>query len=301
MARASGAFSDDAAGVSWYPFKLPWDGKASPFINSSFTPCGTAHGRGLPVPIRYDLNVPWEHEIRLEERRPTRPGTLHITMRITVPRQFAQGLENHDELAGRHLLEVLRRIKWHLWHGNVYRAHDEIADLQFDAEGLETDYPNTRKFLTAIGDFQSYIASNNAILINYGERYRSGGRVSSALSRPPSTPSSPSVSPRNSRCSGAGPAHLLLQNRTQTLDAPCAQPSGNGIPAWPTTIMKGAKWPAPPDRPTKRHAPLTQRPKNRQLIIHHVFLCVKSESARAVTSFPSQAQVQIQSRLLASK
>ena len=123
------------------------------------------------------MNVPWEHEIRFEERRPTRPGTLHIT----IPRQFAQGLENHDELAGRHLLEVLRRIKWHLWHGNVYRAHDEIADLQFDAEGLETDYPNMRKFLTAIGDFQSYIASNNAILINYGERYRSGGRVSSAF------------------------------------------------------------------------------------------------------------------------
>ncbi|CLP74523.1 Uncharacterised protein [Mycobacterium tuberculosis] len=36
---------------------------------------------------------------------------FHITMRITVLRQFAQGLENHDEQAGQDLLEALRRIK----------------------------------------------------------------------------------------------------------------------------------------------------------------------------------------------
>lgn len=106
---------------------------------------------------------------------------FYITMRITVRRQFAQGLENHDEQAGQNMLHGLRNIKWHLWHGNGYRARDEIADLQFDAEGLEADYPNMRKFLSAIGDFQAYIASNSASLINYGERYRSGERISSAF------------------------------------------------------------------------------------------------------------------------
>ncbi|OWK19018.1 hypothetical protein AJ88_47120 [Mesorhizobium amorphae CCBAU 01583] len=83
---------------------------------------------------------------------------FNITMRITVLRQFVQGLENHDEQAGQDLLETLRRIKWHLRHRNVYRACDEIADQQFDAEGLETGQPDTRKFLTAIGGFQAYIA-----------------------------------------------------------------------------------------------------------------------------------------------
>ncbi len=63
---------------------------------------------------------------------------FHITVRIRVLRQFVQGLENQDEQTGQDLLETLRRIKWHLWHVDVYRARHEIADLQFDAEGLET-------------------------------------------------------------------------------------------------------------------------------------------------------------------
>lgn len=34
-----------------------------------------------------------------------------ITIRITVLRQFAQGLENHDEEAGHGMLNALSRIK----------------------------------------------------------------------------------------------------------------------------------------------------------------------------------------------
>lgn len=144
---------------------------------------------------------------------------FHITMRITVLRQFAQGLENYDEQAGQDLLEGLRRIKWHLWHGNGYRARDEIADLQFDAERLETDYPNIRKFLTAIGEFQAYIASNSASLINYGERYRSGERISSAFVEATvnAVISKRFAKKQQMQWSRTG-AHLLLQSRTQTLD-----------------------------------------------------------------------------------
>lgn len=144
---------------------------------------------------------------------------FHITMRITVLRQFAQGLENHDEQAGQGLLETLCRIKWHLWHGNVYRARDEIAGLQFDAEGLETGYPNMRKFLTAIGEFQAYIASNRASLINYGERYRSGERISSAFVEATvnAVISKRFAKKQQMQWSRIG-AHLLLQTRTQTLD-----------------------------------------------------------------------------------
>jgi hypothetical protein len=101
---------------------------------------------------------------------------FHITMRITVLRQFAQGLENHDEQAGLDMLDALKRIKWYLWHGNGYRVHGEISDLYCDAEAIETAYPNLRK--------RSYIVANDASLINYGERYRSGERISSALKPP---------------------------------------------------------------------------------------------------------------------
>lgn len=88
-----------------------------------------------------------------------------------------------------------------------------------DAEGVETDYPNMRKFLTAIGEFQSYIAANSASLINYGERYRSGERISSAfveatvnavISKRFAKKTADAMEP--DRC--ASP----LQTRTQTLD-----------------------------------------------------------------------------------
>lgn len=117
------------------------------------------------------------------------------------------------------MLHGLRRIKWHLWHGNGYRARDEIADLQINTEGLETDYPNMRKFLTAIGEFQAYIASNTASLINYGERYRSGERISSAFVEATvnAVISKRFAKKQQMQWSRTG-AHLLLQTRTQTLD-----------------------------------------------------------------------------------
>lgn len=144
---------------------------------------------------------------------------FHITMRITVLRQFAQGLENHDAQAGLDMLDALKRIKWHLWHGNAHRAREEISDLYCDAECVETDYPNMRKLLTAIGEFQSYITANNASLINYGERYRSGERISSAFVEATVNVvvSKRFAKKQQMQWSRTG-AHLLLQTRTQTLD-----------------------------------------------------------------------------------
>ncbi len=144
---------------------------------------------------------------------------FHITMRITVLRQFAQGLCHHDEEAGNAMLDMLTRIKWYLWHGNTYRAREEIDWLRDDAEATETDYPNMRKFLTAIGEFRSYIGSNHASLINYGERYRSGERISSAFVEATvnAVISKRFAKKQQMQWSRTG-AHLFLQTRTQTLD-----------------------------------------------------------------------------------
>ncbi|WFU07222.1 ISKra4 family transposase (plasmid) [Rhizobium sp. CB3171] len=144
---------------------------------------------------------------------------FHITMRITVLRQFAQGLRNHDEDAGNDMLDTLSRIKWYLWHGNRYRAREAISDLYCDAECVEADYPNMRKFLTAIGEFQSYIAANDASLINYGERYRSGERISSAFVEATvnAVISKRFAKKQQMQWSRIG-AHLLLQTRAQALD-----------------------------------------------------------------------------------
>lgn len=144
---------------------------------------------------------------------------FHITMRITVLRQFAQGLCHHDEEAGSGILAMLTRIKWYLWHGNTYRARQEIDWLFDDAEATETDYSNMRKFLTAIGEFRSYIGKNHASLINYGERYRFGERISSAFVEATvnAVVSKRFAKKQQMQWSRTG-AHLLLQTRTQTLD-----------------------------------------------------------------------------------
>jgi hypothetical protein len=144
---------------------------------------------------------------------------FHITVRITVLRQFAQGLVHHDKEGGMAALDELRRIKWLLWHGNTYRARETIDDLLLDLEALDSRYPNLRKFRTAIREFQVYIASNESSLINYGERYRSGERISSAFVEATvnAVISKRFAKKQQMQWSRRG-AHLLLQTRTRTLD-----------------------------------------------------------------------------------
>jgi hypothetical protein len=144
---------------------------------------------------------------------------FHITMRITVLRQFAQGLVHHDKDAGTEALDELRRIKWFLWHGNTYRAREAIDDLLLDLEALDSRYPNLRKFRTAMRVFQVYIASNESSLINYGERYRSGERISSAFVEATvnAVISKRFAKKQQMQWSRRG-AHLLLQTRTRALD-----------------------------------------------------------------------------------
>ncbi|MXQ10471.1 ISKra4 family transposase [Microvirga makkahensis] len=144
---------------------------------------------------------------------------FHITMRITVLRQFAQGLVHHDKDAGTEVLAELRRTKWFLWHGNTYRAREAIDDLVLDLEALDSCYPNLRKLRTTIRKFQLYITSNEASLINYGERYRSGERISSAFVEATvnAVISKRFAKKQQMQWSRRG-AHLLLQTRTRTLD-----------------------------------------------------------------------------------
>ncbi|MBA1159278.1 ISKra4 family transposase [Microvirga mediterraneensis] len=144
---------------------------------------------------------------------------FHITMRISVLRQFAQGLVRHDKDDGVAALDELRRIKWFLWHGNTYRAREAIDDLLLDLEALDSRYPNLRKFRTAMREFQIYIASNEPSLINYGERYRSGERISSAFVEATvnAVISKRFAKKQQMQWSRRG-AHLLLQTRTKTLD-----------------------------------------------------------------------------------
>ncbi len=144
---------------------------------------------------------------------------FHITMRVTVLEQYARGVAHHDEVASQRPLDSLESIKWLLWHGNQHRSRQEIGFFEGDVDGLELDYPHLRKFARAAHEFAVYIIGNTASLINYGERYRAGERISSCLAE--STVNAV-ISKRFAKCQQMQwtkrGAHLLLQTRTRVLD-----------------------------------------------------------------------------------
>jgi hypothetical protein len=144
---------------------------------------------------------------------------FHITMRVTVLTQFIRGVAHHDETKSAELLKSLERIKWLLWHGNLQRALTVIEDFEEDVDELDVDYPNLRKFARTAHEFAVYITSNAGSLINYGERYRAGERISSCLAESTANAViSKRFAKRQQMQWTPRGAHLLLQTRTRALD-----------------------------------------------------------------------------------
>jgi hypothetical protein len=112
----------------------------------------------------------------------------------------------------------LERLKWFLWHGNVFRALQTVQDLEIDLDGEEPSISQT-KLLKAVREFGGYIAANTASIPNYGERYRVGEPISSAFveSTVNQVISKRMVKKQQMRWTPRG-AHLLLQLRTRVLN-----------------------------------------------------------------------------------
>ena len=53
---------------------------------------------------------------------------FHITMRLTVLRQFAKGLLHLDARLGGEIDHALERTKWYLWHGKARAALDAVDE-----------------------------------------------------------------------------------------------------------------------------------------------------------------------------
>ena len=100
---------------------------------------------------------------------------FHITMRITVLGQMTRGLaaeeapspapgdageEQRDGVEpekpqdGAEPESPLERLKWHLWHGNIYRALQIIADLEGDLEARDEGSERAKKLLKAVREFR---------------------------------------------------------------------------------------------------------------------------------------------------
>jgi hypothetical protein len=174
---------------------------------------------------------------------------FHITMRITVLGQMTRGLaaeeapspapgdagkEQQDGVEpekppdgtepekppdGVEPEKPLERLKWHLWHGNVYRALQIIADLEGDLEARDEVSERAKKLLKAVREFRHYIEVNRSSIPNYGDRYRHGEAISTSFveSTVNQVISKRMVKKQQMRWTEAG-AHWLLQVRTQVLN-----------------------------------------------------------------------------------
>ena len=105
---------------------------------------------------------------------------FHVAMRIVVMSQLAKGLRSRDHPdVARTVLDEVERLKWLLWHGNVFGALHTVDGLAFDSD-IEGAGLEQRKLLKAVTEVGGYIRANASSITTYGERYRNGEVMSSA-------------------------------------------------------------------------------------------------------------------------
>jgi hypothetical protein len=152
---------------------------------------------------------------------------FHVAMRLTVLQQTAKGLPQTtcDDEGTYEVREPVRRalerLKWFLWHGNVYQALRVVQSAVMDLEvAVATSSDGTaRKLLKAVEEFHTYIRNNAGFIPNYGERYHQGERISTGFveSTVNQVVSKRMVKKQQMQWTKRG-AHLLLQIRTRVLN-----------------------------------------------------------------------------------
>jgi len=157
---------------------------------------------------------------------------FHVAMRLEQLLQAARGLREGplgagSDLSRDEILRQLTRAKWFLWHGNVMSADDVLVDLvdrvhyaRIDEGGAALPAQAVLKKLErAIAEFNTYIVSNAEGIVNYGERYRCGERISTGFveSTINQVVAKRFVKRQQMRWTPRG-AHLLLQTRVRVLN-----------------------------------------------------------------------------------
>ena len=150
---------------------------------------------------------------------------FHVTMWITTLTQTAKGLPQeageYQPTLREDTLRELERVKWFLWHGNVYQALLVLGSVESNVESaaIEGDHASAHKLAKALREFVIYIKNNQSFIPNYGERYRNGERISTGFveSTVNYVVSKRMVKKQQMKWSQRG-AHLLLQIRTRVLN-----------------------------------------------------------------------------------
>lgn len=149
---------------------------------------------------------------------------FHVAMRIEQLLQTTRGVQGAEK---GEFLKNIERVKCFLWHGNVFRADETLYDLLEDIadvreEQRKAGLPSSvvlKKLDRALDEFATYVDNNAGAIVNYGERYRCGERISTGFveSAVNQVISKRFVKKQQMRWTPRG-AHLLLQVRTQVLN-----------------------------------------------------------------------------------
>ena len=139
---------------------------------------------------------------------------FHLSMKLTVLDQYGKGLVHCDPVLGEEIREKIERLKWSLWHGNLYKALYKIDDIESLIYNFEETYPKFKQLLKAVEEFRTYIMNNRHLIPNYGERYRNGEAIATGFveSTVNQVVSKRFCKKQQMQWSKRG-AHLLLQTR----------------------------------------------------------------------------------------
>jgi hypothetical protein len=154
---------------------------------------------------------------------------FHVGMRVEQLLQTARGFSGTYEcpITKESILKELERMKWFLWHGNLFQADETLTDLIFEVDGaIEEDTQAKRlahvvlkKLVRALEEFGTYLDNNASGIVNYGERHRCGKRISTGFAESTINQliAKRFVKKQQMRWTPQG-AHLLLQIRAQVLN-----------------------------------------------------------------------------------
>ncbi len=106
---------------------------------------------------------------------------FHITMKITVLKQYLKGMVHINAEQGAVACELLDSIKWKLWHGKPLDALTKILKLSDLVAQHAQKYNKYVGLIKHVSEFFNYISNNANIIVNYGERWREGKMISTSF------------------------------------------------------------------------------------------------------------------------
>jgi hypothetical protein len=144
---------------------------------------------------------------------------FHLSMKLMVLAQYGKGLVHCDAELGEEIREKIERLKWSLWHGNVYKALYKIDDIESLIYNFEETYAKFKQLLRAVEEFRTSITNNGHLIPNDGERYRNDEAIATGFveSTVNQVVSKCFCKKQQMQWSKRG-AHLLLQTRVKTLN-----------------------------------------------------------------------------------